>query len=150
MSIAGLSTGPLKTSTDLAAVFADPAYPVFFDASGTLHRARFVEMAAAAGKAIYCEKPTAVETAEALRLAGICEKAGVKNGVVQDKLWLPGLRKMDKAMRKMEAGAKAGGIGGWFTKTSGTISALTAFASLYLIPVRKTRVPANPRLQPAF
>ena len=87
-------TGPLKTSTDLAAVLADPAYPVFFDASGTLHRARFVEMAAAAGKAIYCEKPTAVETSEALRLAGVCEKAGVKNGVVQDKLWLPGLRKL--------------------------------------------------------
>ena len=87
-------TGPLKTSTDLAAVLADPEYPVFFDASGTLHRARFVEMAAAAGKAVYCEKPTAVETAEALRLAGVCEQAGVKNGVVQDKLWLPGLRKL--------------------------------------------------------
>jgi predicted dehydrogenase len=87
-------TGPLKTSTDLAAVLADPAYPIFFDASGTLHRARFVEMAAAAGKAIYCEKPTAVETVEALRLADICEKAGVKNGVVQDKLWLPGIRKL--------------------------------------------------------
>jgi predicted dehydrogenase len=87
-------TGPLKTSTDLEAVLADPAYPIFFDASGTLHRARFVEMAAAAGKAIYCEKPTAVETAEALRLAEVCEKAGIKNGVVQDKLWLPGLRKL--------------------------------------------------------
>ena len=66
----------LKTSTDLEAVLADPAYPIFFDASGTLHRARFVEMAAAAGKAIYCEKPTAVETAEALRLA-LREHAGL-------------------------------------------------------------------------
>ena len=64
--------------------------------------------------------------------------------------WLPNLRKMEKAMRKMEAGTKAGGIGGWFTRTAGTVSALTAFASLYLIPVRKNRVPANPRLQPAF
>lgn len=64
--------------------------------------------------------------------------------------WLPNLRKMDKAMRRMEAGRKAGGIGGWFTRMGGTLSALTAFAALYLIPVRKTEVPANPRLQPAF
>jgi len=86
-------TGVTKYSTDLDAVLADPSYEIFFDASGTLQRARFVEMAVKAGKAIYCEKPTAVETAEALRLAKLCEDAGVKNGVVQDKLWLPGLRK---------------------------------------------------------
>ncbi|MEO0413611.1 MAG: Gfo/Idh/MocA family oxidoreductase, partial [Verrucomicrobiota bacterium] len=67
---------------------------IFFDASSTLHRAKFVEMAAKAGKAIYCEKPTAVETSEAIRLAEVCEAAGVKNGVVQDKLWLPGIRKL--------------------------------------------------------
>lgn len=69
-------------------------YEVFFDASGTLQRAQFVEMAVAAGKAIYCEKPTAVETAEAVRLARLVEQAGLKNGVVQDKLWLPGFRKL--------------------------------------------------------
>lgn len=69
-------------------------YEVFFDASSTLQRAQFVEMAAAAGKAIYCEKPTAVSSEEALRLAQLAEQAGVKNGVVQDKLWLPGLRKI--------------------------------------------------------
>ena len=85
--------GVEKYSTDLEAVLADPAYEIFFDASGTLQRARFVEMAVKAGKAIYCEKPTAVETSEALRLAKLCEDAGVKNGVVQDKLWLPGIRK---------------------------------------------------------
>ncbi len=82
-----------KYSTNVEAVLADPAYEIFFDASGTLQRARFVEMAVAAGKAVYCEKPTAVETAEALRLATLCEDAGIKNGVVQDKLWLPGIRK---------------------------------------------------------
>jgi predicted dehydrogenase len=69
-------------------------YEVFFDASGTLQRAPFVEMAVKAGKAIYCEKPTAVETPEAVRLAKVVEKAGLKNGVVQDKLWLPGFRKL--------------------------------------------------------
>lgn len=86
-------TGVEKWSTDLPSVLANPDYPIFFDASGTLQRAGFIEMAVAAGKAIYCEKPTAVETAEALRLAKVCEDAGVKNGVVQDKLWLPGIRK---------------------------------------------------------
>ncbi len=67
---------------------------IFFDASGTLQRARFVEMAVQAGKAIYCEKPTAVTTSEAVRLARLVSKAGLKNGVVQDKLWLPGFRKL--------------------------------------------------------
>src|ERR671920_1985468 len=47
-----------------------------------------------AKKAVYCEKPTAVTTSEALRLAKLCEDAGLKNGVVQDKLWLPGMRKI--------------------------------------------------------
>ena len=87
-------TGPLKYTTDLAKAMADSAYPIFFDASGTLQRAGFIEQAVKAKKSIYCEKPTAVETAEALRLAKLCEDAGLKNGVVQDKLWLPGLRKL--------------------------------------------------------
>ncbi len=86
--------GELKWSTDLEAALADPAYGIFFDASGTLQRAGFIERAVQARKAIYCEKPTAVSTAEALRLARLCEEAGLKNGVVQDKLWLPGLRKL--------------------------------------------------------
>jgi len=69
-------------------------YEIFFDASGTLQRARFIEMAVQAGKAIYCEKPTATTTTEAVRIAKLVEDAGLKNGVVQDKLWLPGLRKV--------------------------------------------------------
>ena len=69
-------------------------FEIFFDASGTLQRAGFIEMAAQAGKAIYCEKPTATNTAEALRLARLAEDAGVKNGAVQDKLWLPSFRKL--------------------------------------------------------
>jgi predicted dehydrogenase len=85
---------PLKYTTDLASVMGDSGYPIFFDASGTLQRAQFVEMAVKAKKAIYCEKPTATTNAEALRLAKLCEDAKLKNGVVQDKLWLPGLRKI--------------------------------------------------------
>lgn len=88
------ATGLQRWTTNLEEALADRHNQVFFDASSTLHRARFVEMAVEAGKSIYCEKPTAVTTSEALRLAELCEKAGVKNGVVQDKLWLPGLRKL--------------------------------------------------------
>lgn len=86
--------GVERWTTDLESALKDDHNQIFFDASSTLHRARFVEMAAAAGKAIYCEKPTAVSTDEAVRLAKLCQDAGVKNGVVQDKLWLPGIRKL--------------------------------------------------------
>jgi predicted dehydrogenase len=90
----GTGLAELPWTTDLDGALADPHYAVFFDASGTLQRAGFVERAVRAGKAIYCEKPTATTTAEALRLARLCEEAGLKNGAVQDKLWLPGLRSL--------------------------------------------------------
>jgi len=84
----------LPWTTDVAEAANSDDCDIFFDASGTLQRAKFVETAVKAGKAVYCEKPTAVTTKEALRLASLCEKAGLKNGVVQDKLWLPGFRKL--------------------------------------------------------
>jgi predicted dehydrogenase len=87
-------TGVKRWTTNLEEALADASNQIFFDASSTLHRARFVEMAAQAGKAVYCEKPTAVTKEEALRLAQVCEDAGIKNGVVQDKLWLPGILKL--------------------------------------------------------
>ncbi|MCH7224592.1 Gfo/Idh/MocA family protein [Haloferula sp. A504] len=85
--------GVAKHTTDLDAVLADPAYPIFFDASGTPYRKAFLERAIAAGKHVYCEKPTATVVADALSIAETAEAAGVKNGTVQDKLWLPGIRK---------------------------------------------------------
>jgi predicted dehydrogenase len=85
-------SGVEKYSTDLDAVLADDSYAVFFDASGTPYRVGFLERAIAAGKHIYCEKPTAVDPAEAYRIAEVAEEAGVKNGTVQDKLWLPGIQ----------------------------------------------------------
>jgi predicted dehydrogenase len=84
----------LPYTTDLDTALGEKKNEVFFDASGTLQRAGFVEKAVKAGKSIYCEKPTATTTAEALRLAELVEKAKLKNGVVQDKLWLPGFRKI--------------------------------------------------------
>jgi len=85
--------GVERFTTDLDAALADPYNEIFFDASSTPHRIPFLERAIAAGKHVYCEKPTATEYAEALRIAEVAEKAGVKNGTVQDKLWLPGIRK---------------------------------------------------------
>ena len=83
--------GVARHTTDLDAALADPYNEIFFDASGTPYRIPFLERAIAAGKHIYCEKPTATEFSEALRIAEVAEKAGVKNGTVQDKLWLPGI-----------------------------------------------------------
>jgi len=85
-------------TTDLDSVLKDSAYSIYFDAQTTLRRVEAVKAAAAAGKHIYCEKPTAVTTEEALDLARICDRAGVKHGVVQDKLWLPGLVKLRRLM----------------------------------------------------
>ena len=81
-------------TTDLDAALADPANEIYFDSQTTLQRSIGIARAVEAGKAIYCEKPTATTTAEALRLYKLAEAAGVKHGVVQDKLWLPGLLKL--------------------------------------------------------
>ncbi len=81
-------------TVNLDHALGDAENKIFFDASGTLQRAGFVEKAVKAKKAIYCEKPTATVTQEALRLAKLVEDAGLKNGVVQDKLWLPSFRKI--------------------------------------------------------
>ena len=87
-------TGVRNISTDLDAVLADDRYHIYFDALVTGLRVENVKKAVAAGKHVYCEKPTAADTASALELFNICRKAGVKHGVVQDKLWLPGIRKL--------------------------------------------------------
>jgi len=85
--------GVEKYTTDVQAACDDPQYEIFFDSSTTQLRRKFVEMAVKAGKSVYCEKPTAVSTEEAIYMAKLCDDAGLKNGVVQDKLWLPGLCK---------------------------------------------------------
>lgn len=88
------ANGVARVSTDLAACLKDPFNKIYFDSQTTDRRAAGVRQAIAAGKAIYCEKPTAVDTATALALYKECTAAGLKNGVVQDKLWLPGLLKL--------------------------------------------------------
>jgi predicted dehydrogenase len=91
-------TGVSRISTNLDEALADPADTVYFDAQLTTLRVDAVKKAIAAGKHIYCEKPTATTTKDAYELYTLAKKAGVKNGVVQDKLWLPGLLKLKLLM----------------------------------------------------
>lgn len=86
-------------TTDLGKVLNDSNYHIYFDAQTTGRRAEAVRKAVKAGKHIYCEKPTAVSTETALELYNLCKQAGLKNGVVQDKLWLPGLLKIKRLIQ---------------------------------------------------
>jgi predicted dehydrogenase len=96
----GEAAGIEKVTTDLDAVLGDAQYQVYFDAQTTGRRAEGVRKAVDARKHVYCEKPTAVDTRTALELYQLCTKAGLKNGVVQDKLWLPGLVKLRRLKEK--------------------------------------------------
>ncbi len=91
-------SGVEKYTTDLDSVLNDPQYQIYFDAQVTGRRAAAVKKAIEARKNIYCEKPTGTSVAEALELYEQCEKAGLKHGVVQDKLWLPGMLKLKRLM----------------------------------------------------
>ncbi len=86
--------GGLPWSTNLTEALANPDYSIYFDAQTTDRRADAVRQAIAAGKHVYCEKPISGDVATALDLYRLANRAGVKHGVVQDKLWLPGLRKL--------------------------------------------------------
>ncbi|MFY7949443.1 MAG: Gfo/Idh/MocA family protein [Gemmatimonas sp.] len=94
MQVLAAQHGGLRWSTDLDAALADPKDEVFFDAATTQMRPSLVHKAIAAGKHVYCEKPSATNLEEALGIWRAAEKKGVKHGVVQDKLWLPGLLKL--------------------------------------------------------
>jgi predicted dehydrogenase len=83
-------------TTDLDAALARDDVDVYFDAQLTQAREKAVRAAIAAGKHIYTEKPLADSTHTALDLARAASVAGVKHGVVQDKLFLPGLRKLQR------------------------------------------------------
>jgi predicted dehydrogenase len=92
-------SGVQKMTTNVDEALADPHNIIYFDAQTTGRRAEGVRKAVAAGKHVYCEKPTAVSTEVALELYELCKAAGLKNGVVQDKLWLPGLLKLKRLMQ---------------------------------------------------
>lgn len=83
-----------RWTTNLDEALADDYNEIYFDSQTTVRRVEGVKRAIEAGKHIYCEKPTAETTEEALELARLATEANLKNGVVQDKLFLPGILKL--------------------------------------------------------
>ena len=86
--------GVARWGTDVTAALANPDDTVFFDAATTQMRPALLTQAMHAGKHIYCEKPVATNLEEAVALFKLAQAKGIKHGVVQDKLFLPGLLKL--------------------------------------------------------
>ncbi|MFG3421731.1 Gfo/Idh/MocA family protein [Micromonospora sp. NPDC048063] len=86
-------------TTDLDAALSRPDVSIYFDAQVTSEREKAIGLAVAAGKHIYTEKPVATTLHGAVELARVADAAGVRHGVVQDKLFLPGLRKLDRLVK---------------------------------------------------
>jgi len=89
-------TGVEAWTTDVEAALADPDTDIYFDAQITDLRHESVMQALEAGKHVYCEKPSALSTEKAVELYERAEAEDVVHGVVQDKLWLPGLQKLNR------------------------------------------------------
>ncbi|QFZ22229.1 Gfo/Idh/MocA family oxidoreductase [Saccharothrix syringae] len=83
-----------RWTTDLDAALGDPGVEVYFDAQVTSAHVGALSRAIAAGKHVYSEKPVAASPGEVEELARLADAAGVKHGVVADKLYLPGIRKL--------------------------------------------------------
>lgn len=92
-------SGVKKMTTNVDEALADPHNIIYFDSQTTGRRAEGVRKAVQAGKHVYCEKPIAIDTKTALELYELCKAAGLKNGVVQDKLWLPGIMKLKRLIQ---------------------------------------------------
>ncbi|MBL1419319.1 MAG: Gfo/Idh/MocA family oxidoreductase [Alphaproteobacteria bacterium] len=88
--------GVERYGTDLDAALANPDDILFFDAATTKLRPKLLKKAIDAGKHIYCEKPVSESLSEALDIARYADAKGIKNGIVHDKLDLPGLKKLKR------------------------------------------------------
>lgn len=86
--------GITRVANDVETALANAEDTIFFDAGSTQMRAALLSRAIEAGKHIYCEKPLSETLEQSLSLARLAHASGVKSGVVQDKLYLPGLRKI--------------------------------------------------------
>ena len=106
-----------RWTTDLAAALAEPGFSVFFDAGHTGGRAPAIRAAIAAGKHVYSEKPVVTNLDEGRTLLDLARTAGIKFGVVEDKLALPGLVKIRELVRSGFFGTITGfslSLGYWF------------------------------------
>ncbi len=88
-----------RFGTNLDTALANKDDTVFFDAGTTQMRPTLLAKAIRAGKHVYCEKPIATNLNEAVEIARLAQSSGLKHGAVQDKLFLPGLRKLDMLRR---------------------------------------------------
>jgi predicted dehydrogenase len=86
--------GISRHTTNLDQALGNKEDVLFFDAGSTQMRADLLIKAINAGKMIYCEKPVADSLTDAIKVARLARQKAIKTGVVQDKLFLPGLRKM--------------------------------------------------------
>ncbi|MEO6188766.1 MAG: Gfo/Idh/MocA family oxidoreductase, partial [Ginsengibacter sp.] len=93
-------SGITKMTTNVDEALADASNTIYFDAQVTGKRVEGVAKAIKAGKHVYCEKPIATTTEEAMKLYDLCKEHNVKNGVVQDKLWLPGILKIKRLIQQ--------------------------------------------------
>ncbi len=91
--------GITRWGTDLDEALTNKEDTVFFDAGTTQMRPTLLAKAIRAGKHVYCEKPIATNLNEAVEIAQLAQTSGLKHGAVQDKLFLPGLRKLDMLRR---------------------------------------------------
>ena len=88
--------GIAEWTTDLDAALADRDLAIFFDAAATHQRVAVLDKAIAAGKHVYSEKPVAPSASQALAVKRGAEERGLKHGAVEDKIYLPGLQKLDR------------------------------------------------------
>ena len=101
----------VESATDLDAALADPAYEVLFDAAVTHRRQATLEKAIAAGKHVYSEKPVAASVAAGRALVAAMEARGLRHAAVEDKQYLPGLRKLAAADRRPASSAASSASG---------------------------------------
>lgn len=94
LAAAARAHGVADFTTDLDAALSDPAFTIFFDAAATGQRPAVLGRAIAAGKHVYAEKPVAPTVADGRALLAAAQARGVKHGAVEDKLYVPGLRKL--------------------------------------------------------
>lgn len=88
--------GISRFTTDMDAALANPDDTIFFDAASTQMRPGLLRRAIDAGKHVYSEKPVSEGLEDAVAIARHAKAKGVKNGIVHDKLDLPGLIKLKR------------------------------------------------------